>query len=129
MLSLSKKKINKEYIYVRKHNTVMYSIEDVLLKYKKSQNKIEDTVLFFSNKIPYDKLTFVMKIIFHSDGKTVLDIDKVKNYINQMLVEAIENFVANPTDSSYVSDSIVLIVSSYGGKHYISICPRYDFVK
>ena len=129
MLSLSKKKINKEYIYVRKHNTVMYSIEEVLAKYKKSQNKIEDTVSFFADKLPYDKLTFVMKIMFHSDGKTVLDVNKVKSYVVQMLTEAIENFVANPSDSSYVSDSIILIISNYGGKHYISVCPRYDFVK
>ena len=42
---------------------------------------------------------------------------------------AAENYFANSMDSIYVSESIIVAVSSYSGKHYISLSPRIDFSK
>ena len=46
-----------------------------------------------------------------------------------MIKEAVENFMNNPIDSSYISESFVVTVSNYMSKHYISVCPRIDFSK
>lgn len=129
MLSISKTKINKEYIYVKKHAISLYSLEDVILKFKKSANQTEEIINFYLEKIDFEKLRFVMKMIANSDGKTKLNINQVKDYITQLITEAIENFIKNPIDSSYVSESIVVGVTSYQGKHQLIICPRYDFTK
>ena len=52
-----------------------------------------------------------------------------KDFITQLIKEAVENFMNNPIDSSYISESFVVTVSNYMGKHYISVCPRIDFSK
>ena len=80
-------------------------------------------------KINYEKLRFVSKLIGNDDGKYKLNINQIRDCINFMLLEAIENYLNNPSDSVYVSENIILNVSNYGGKHYISISPRYDFTK
>lgn len=129
MLSVSKTKVNKEYIYVKKHAVSVYSLEEVILKFKKSNNKIEEVVNFYLEKIDFEKLRFVMKMLANSDGKTKLNINQVKDYISQLITEAIENFMNNSIDASYVSESIVVAVTSYQGKHQLIICPRYDFTK
>ena len=129
MLSISKTKINKEYIYVKKHTVSLYSLEDVILKFKKSANQTEEIINFYLEKIDFEKLRFVMKMIANSDGKTKLNINQVKDYITQLITEAIENFIKNPIDSSYVTENIVVGVTSYQGKHQLIICPRYDFTK
>lgn len=129
MLSLSKKKLNYEYIYVRKQNNPMFSLEDLLAKYKKSKNKIEEIVLFYTNMINFEKFTYITKLLCMQDGKKTASVVKIKSYIIQMITEAVENFINNPSDNSYVSDLILVIVSNYNGKHYISVCPRLDFIK
>ncbi len=129
MLSLSKKKLNHEYIYVRKQNNPMFSLEDLLAKYKKSKNKIEEIVLFYTNMINFEKFTYITKLLCMQDGKKTASVVKIKSYIIQMITEAVENFINNPSDNSYVSDLILVIVSNYNGKHYISVCPRLDFIK
>jgi len=129
MLSVSKTKVNKEYIYVKKHAVSVYSLEEVILKFKKSNNKIEEVVNFYLEKIDFEKLRFVMKMLANSDGKTKLNINQVKDYISQLITEAIENFMNNSIDASYVSESIVVAVTSYQGKHQLIVCPRYDFTK
>lgn len=129
MLSLSKKKLNHEYIYVRKQNNPMFSLEDLLVKYKKSKNKIEEIVLFYTNMINFEKFTYITKLLCMQDGKKTASVVKIKSYIIQMITEAVENFINNPSDNSYVSDLILVIVSNYNGKHYISVCPRLDFIK
>ena len=107
----------------------MYSLEEVISKFKTSKNKVEEIVNFFMERINYEKLRFVSKLIGNDDGKYKLNINQIKDCINFMLFEAIENYLNNPSDSVYVSENIILNVSNYGGKRYISISPRYDFTK
>ena len=45
------------------------------------------------------------------------------------ITEAVDNFIKNPIDASYVSESIIIAVTSYQGKHQLIICPRFDFTK
>ena len=84
---------------------------------------------FYLEKLNFDKLHFVSKLCSHSDGKTVFSTNQIKDFITQMIKEAVENFMNNPMDSSYISESFVVTVSNYMGKHYISVCPRIDFSK
>ena len=53
----------------------------------------------------------------------------IKEYITQFIMEAVENWLVNKMDSFYVSENLIVSVSSYGGKHYLSISPRMDFLK
>lgn len=127
MLSVSKTKVNKEYIYVKKHTVNVYSLEEVIFKFKKSNDKVEEVTNFYLEKIDFEKLRFVMKMLANSDGKTKLNINQVRDYITQLVTEAVDNFIKNPTDASYVSESIIVAVTSYQGKHQLIICPRFDF--
>ena len=129
MLSLSKTKVCKEYIYIKKHAISLYSLEEVVQKFKKSKDRVTDVTNFYLEKINFEKLHFVFKIMSHSDGKKVFSIAQIKEYINQLIKEAVENFINNPIDSVYISESIIINVSNYMGKHYISISPRLDFSK
>ena len=129
LLSLKNQKVAKEYIYVKKHPVSMYSLEEVYAKFNKSKDKITEMVNFYAEKINYEKLRFCMKIMNGLDGKYKLNINQVKETVNELLINSIENFVNNSIDSTYVSENIVLTVSNYSGKHYISICPRLDFTK
>ena len=129
MLSVSKTKVNKEYIYVKKHTVNVYSLEEVIFKFKKSNDKVEEVANFYLEKIDFEKLRFVMKMLANSDGKTKLNINQVRDYITQLVTEAVDNFIKNPTDASYVSESIIVAVTSYQSKHQLIICPRFDFTK
>ena len=79
--------------------------------------------------INFEKFTYITKLLCIQDGKKTASVVKIKSYIIQMITEAVENFINNPSDNSYVSDLILVIVSNYNGKHYISVCPRLDFIK
>lgn len=129
MLSISKTKVCKEYIYIKKHVISLYSLEEVVQKFKKSKDRVADITNFYLEKLNFDKLHFVSKLCSHSDGKTVFSTNQIRDFITQMIKEAVENFMNNPIDSSYISESFVIIVSNYMGKHYISVCPRIDFSK
>jgi len=129
MLSISKKKVSKEYIYVKKYPIPLHSLEDTIQKFKKSENKVADIVNFYTNMLNFEKIRFIIKLASNSDGKKPLNINQVEEYIRQMLTEAVTNFISNPMDSFYVSESIILSVTNYSGKHYISISPRIDFSK
>ena len=129
MLSLLKQKISKEYIYIKKHPSQLISLEEGLSKNKNAKDKVSETALYFSEMIDYNRLKYIIKLINNMDGKYIMNISQVKEAVEFLLVKAIENFISNPKDSSYISENIVLTVSSYGGKHYISICPRFDFGK
>ena len=129
MLSISKTKVCKEYIYTKKHTISLYSIEEVVQKFKKSKDKVSDITNFYLEKLNFDKLHFVSKLCSYSDGKTVFSAKDIKTFITQLIGEAVENFMNNPIDSEYISESFVVTVSNYMGKHYISVCPRIDFSK
>lgn len=129
MLSLSKTKVSKEYIYVKKHSISLYSLEEVIQKFKKSKDKITDITNFYLDMLNFEKLHFVFKLCSNSDGKKVFSVFQIKDFISQLIMEAVENFLSNPIDSFYVSESIIVSVSNYMGKHYISISPRIDFSK
>jgi len=129
MLSLIKNKISKEYIYAKKHTVNVYPLEDVILKFKKSENKIEKIIEFYIEKMDFEKLKFVIKMIASSDKKTSLSINQVKDYVIQLITEAVENFIQTSMDSIYISEYIVVGVTSYQGKHQLFVCPRYDFTK
>ena len=128
-LSISKQKVCKEYIYVKKHNINMYSLEEVISKFKTSKNKIDEVSDFFIQRVDYEKLRFVTKMLANSDGKYKPNINVIKDTVQFLIVSAVENFMNNPIDSCYVSENIILTVSNYGGKHFISIAPRLDFTK
>ena len=129
MLSLSKKKICKEYIYVKKHTLPLYSLEEVSQKFKKSEDKASDMANFYLSKINFDKLHFVFKLIAHSDGKKVLSVAQLRDFVEQLVYEAVENFLSNPMDAVYVSECVVVDVSSYNGRHNLFVSPRLDFSK
>lgn len=129
MLSISKTKVCKEYIYTKKHQIPLYSLEEVLQNFNKSKNKVLDAVNFYIEKINFDKLHFVSKLCSHSDGKRVFSAPLLKDMIFQLMKEAISDFVKNKIDSVYVSESIIINISNYSNKHYISISPRIDFSK
>ena len=59
MLSLSKKKTIKEYIYVRKHTVNAYSLEELISRLKKSKDLETDIVNFYISQINFEKLTFI----------------------------------------------------------------------
>ena len=128
-LSLSKTKVAKEYIYIKKHPISMYSLEEVSAKFSKSKDKIDEMVNFYAEKINYEKLRFVTKLICNEDGKYKPNVNQIKQTVNELLINAIENFSNNPIDSVYVSENIILTVSNNNGKHCISIAPRLDFTK
>ena len=129
MLSISKTKVCKEYIYTKKHTISLYSLEEVVQKFKKSKDKVSDITNFYLEKLNFDKLHFVSKLCSYSDGKTVFSAKDIKTFITQLIREAVENFMNNPLDSEYISESFVVTVSNYMGQHYISVCPRIDFSK
>ena len=128
-LTISKQKVCKEYIYVKKHNKPMYSLEEIILKYKTSPNKAEEVADFFIEQVDYDKLKFTMKFLSNSDGKYKMSIVQIKEVVSFLIVTAVDNFMNNPIDSCYVSENIIVNVSNYSGKHYISVSPRLDFTK
>ena len=118
MLSLSSTKVAKEYIYVKKHAISLYSLEDVSAKFNKSKNKVDEIVDFFAQKINYEKMRFVIKLICNEDGKYKPNINQVKLTINELLIGAVENFLNNPMDCTYISENIVLTVSKYKGNDF-----------
>ena len=128
-LSVSKQKVCKETIYVKKHNTPMYSLEEIITKYKSSKNKVEEVADFFIQKVDYEKIRFTSKMIGNSDGKYKMNINQIKDTIQFLIVNAVENFINNPIDACYISENLTLNVSNYSGKHYLSIGVRYDFTK
>lgn len=128
-LSLTKSKVAKEYIYVKKHSISLYSLEEVSAKFNKSKDKVSEIVNFFVERINYEKLKFVTKMICNEDGKYKPNVNQIKTIINELLINAVEDFLNNPIDSIYVTENIILTVSIYNGKHYISIAPRLDFSK
>lgn len=129
MLSLNKIKVCKEYIYSKKHVASLWSLEDVYMKFKNSKNVVFDMANFYLNEINFEKLRFILKIVSNMDGKTALNLAQVKDYVEEMMIKAMENYVKNSMDGVYVSEHIVVTISPYGGKHYISVCPRIDFLK
>lgn len=129
MLSLNKIKVCKEYIYSKKHVVSLWSLEDVYVKFKNSKDVVFDMTNFYLNEINFEKLRFILKIVSNMDGKTALNLAQVKDYVEEMMIKAMENYVKNSMDGVYVSEHIVVIISPYGGKHYISVCPRIDFLK
>ena len=129
MLSLSKIKVSKEYIYSKKHITPLYSLEEVCLMFKNSKDKISDVVNFYLDKLNFEKLRFIIKLTTHLDGKTSLNLAQTRDYVEQLVIKAIENYMKNSMDGVYVSENIIVTISPYSGKHYISICPRIDFSK
>jgi hypothetical protein len=129
MISLYKTKVAKEYIYIKKHKISLYSLEDISLKFNKSNNKINDMVNFFIEKINWEKFRFSMKVVSDADGKQKININQIKLIVNEMFENAISNFLNNPIDSYYIYENMIVMISNYGGKHYISLCPRYDFSK
>lgn len=128
-LSLSKTKVAKEYIYIKKHSISLYSLEEVSAKFSKSKDKVDEIVNFFAERINYEKFRFVTKLICNEDGKFKPNVNQIKMTINELLINAIENYLNNPNDAVYVSENIILTVSNYMGKHYISLAPRLDFSK
>lgn len=129
MLSLSKKKTIKEYIYVRKHTVNAYSLEELISRLKKSKDMESNIVDFYISQINFEKLTFIIKLSAHSDGKVVMAINDIKNNVRQMISEAVSNYIMNPMDSVYISENIIVNLYSYSGKHYLSISPKIDFTK
>lgn len=129
MLSVLKNKVCKEIIYVKKHAVSLYSLEEVAVKFKKSKDQVSEMVNFFAEQTNYEKLKFAIKWLCSIDGKYKPNINVVRNTVNELLLDAIQNFLSNPNDSIYVSENIILAVSSYSGKHYISIAPRLDYTK
>ena len=128
-LSVSKQKVCKETIYVKKHNTPMYSLEEIITKYKSSKNKVEEVADFFIQRVDYEKIRFTSKMISNSDGIYKMNINQIKDTIQFLIVNAVENFMNNPMDACYISENLILNISNYSGKHYLSIGVRYDFTK
>ena len=81
------------------------------------------------SKINFDKFRFICKLVTNLDGKTPITTKLIKEYLTQFIMEAVENWLVNKMDSFYVSENLIVSVSSYGGKHYLSISPRMDFLK
>lgn len=129
MLSLSKTKMCKEYVFIKKHPLQMYAIEDVALQFKNSKDKASDIAYFYLSKVNFEKLKFVIKLMANSDGKRPLNLNQVREYTEQLVMDAVKNYIANGTDAVYMSESIVVSISSYNGKHNLSISPRLDFLK
>lgn len=107
----------------------MYSLEEIINKYKSSKNKIEEVADFFIQRVDYEKIRFTSKLIGNSDGKYKMNINQIKDTIQFMITTGVENFINNHTDACYVSENFVLNISNYGGKHYLSVGIRYDFTK
>ena len=55
MLSISKTKVCKEYIYTKKHSISLYSLEEVVQKFKKSKDRVADITNFYLEKLNFDK--------------------------------------------------------------------------
>jgi hypothetical protein len=81
MLSISKTKVCKEYIYTKKHSISLYSLEEIVQKFKKSKDKVSDITNFYLEKLNFDKLHFVSKLCSHSDGKTVFSANQIKEFL------------------------------------------------
>lgn len=127
MLSLSKTKVSKEYIFSKKHSTPIYSLEEIIQKYKTSKNKIEEVTDFFIQNINCERIRFLIKMT--SDKKYKPTVTQIEQTIKELILMAVDNFINNSIDSTYVSENIIATVSSYSGKHYLSISIRYDFTK
>ena len=129
MVSIVKRKTSKEIIYMKKHLVQMYSLEELEQKFKKSDDKVVDIANFYLSKMKFDKFRFICKMITNLDGKTPMTVGMIKEHLTQFIAEAVENWLSNKMDAFYVSENVIVVVSSYGGKHYISICPKLDFLK
>ena len=129
MLSIIKRLVCKEYIYAKKHIISLYSLEEISAKFKKSDDMLTEMGMFYIDKINFEKLRFIIKLMATSDGKTPLNLNQTKTFTLELMTEAIKNYLMNSTCGVYVSESIAVIISVYGGKHHISVCPRLDFVK
>lgn len=129
MLSIVKRKTSKETIYMKKHPVPIYSLEELERKFSKSEDKVVEIANFYLSKINFDKFRFICKLVTNLDGKTPITTKLIKEYLTQFIMEAVENWLVNKMDSFYVSENLIVSVSSYGGKHYLSISPRMDFLK
>ena len=97
MLSISKTKVCKEYIYIKKHVISLYSLEEVIQKFKKSKDRVADITNFYLEKLNFDKLHFVSKLCSHSDGKTVFSTNQIRDFITQSFRQNV-NRVYNTDD-------------------------------
>lgn len=114
---------------MKKHPVPIYSLEELERKFSKSEDKVVEIANFYLSKINFDKFRFICKMITNLDGKTPMTVGMIKEYLTQFIAEAVENWLSNKMDAFYVSENVIVAVSSYGGKHYISICPKLDFLK
>jgi hypothetical protein len=129
MFSLLKSKVCKENIYIKKHLIQMFSIEEIESKFATSKNKLYDVADFYLNKINLAKFHMVLRWICNADGKKPMNINQIENALGELVMEALRNYFNNKVDAVYISENILVSVSSYNGKHYLSVCPRYDFCK
>lgn len=129
MLSVVKRKMSKEHIYAKKHTYSMFSLEELEKRYEKSDDMVSDIVDFYLSKVNFEKLRFVIKLVSNSDGKMPLNINQVKMYLKQLINEAVESYLSGGQDSVHVSENLVVLVSSYNGRHFLSVCPRLDFLR
>lgn len=129
MLSIISTKVCKEFIYSKKHTVACISLEEIIAKYKKSKDPISEVVNFFLSQINFEKVRFTMKLLCNEDGKYKMNVNQIRQTISEMMIEAVTNFMKNPSDSVYISENIILSVTKYSGKHQITIAPRLDFTK
>lgn len=130
-MNILRKKVIKEYIYLKKYNHPQLDLDYVIQKAKsdKSTNISDYVAKYYLGKIKWDVLIRIIRLCSKISDKKILTRDKIEGFLYEMICDSVENFLVSKSDATYVSEFLILSITTYNNKTYLVISPRIEFSK